>query len=159
MMTQAAHDLNPEESNHRNLEFRHVSRDFESDSKVDNPPPKYLSELVSMGFKEDLALAVLENCPEKTPLHELVTILSDMQAGVDEESHQSDKQTFRPEDEDILLQEEEDEDIELFDEQNEDHLRLFAENVTGDYHDLSTKRALAQAVCDAVKSGELFHPF
>lgn len=48
-----------------------------------NSPPsqnemKYFSDLIAMGFSEELVRPVLENCTNK-PLHELVTILSDMQ--------------------------------------------------------------------------------
>ena len=43
--------------------------------------PKYLQELVSMGFDANLSRLVLENSSTTTPLHELVATLSDMGAG------------------------------------------------------------------------------
>jgi hypothetical protein len=41
-------------------------------------------------------------------------------------------------------------------EGNEEHLEAFCHNESLDYNDVSTKRALAFSVADAVKSGQSF---
>jgi hypothetical protein len=84
MMTQAAQDRSSPLQDHQNF-----AEDWEENNSsslpsrgerkaVSDESPKYLSDLVAMGFSEELARVVLENCPKK-PLHELVSILSDMQ--------------------------------------------------------------------------------
>lgn len=48
-------------------------------SNTDEDQPKYLNELIAMGFSEDLSRLVLESSAPDAPLHELVAALSDMQ--------------------------------------------------------------------------------
>jgi hypothetical protein len=85
MMTQAAQDRSsdPDNDNTKSFEenWEETKSSFPShvESKgVNDVNPKYLSDLIAMGFAEELARVVLENCAGK-PLHELVAILSDMQ--------------------------------------------------------------------------------
>lgn len=84
MMSQAAHNLDIEE-NYDNESKRNYNESNERAKKNRedheyhvNEELKYFSDLIAMGFSEELVRPVLENCSNK-PLHELVTILSDMQ--------------------------------------------------------------------------------
>jgi hypothetical protein len=79
MMSQAAQDLSPEDNENDSEDKWEDEKDSYSNS--DRSPagePKHLTDLMAMGFPEELSRAVLENCPNK-PLHELVALLSDMQ--------------------------------------------------------------------------------
>lgn len=104
MMSQAANNLELEENEEESynsdyktnyddnpyIERRHKHREDNNKTKNNiNQSPnrnqtnttdelKYYSDLIAMGFSEELVRPVLENCSNK-PLHELVTILSDMQ--------------------------------------------------------------------------------
>lgn len=46
------------------------------------------------------------------------------------------------------------EDVEDHDIENEEHIEIFCRNEKFDYNDISTKRALAYSVVDAIKSGD-----
>lgn len=82
MMSQAAQEMYPDEDVEEHEEEQQSEskwkdeKSFRMESKHESP--KYLNDLTAMGFPEDLARAVLENCPDE-PLHALVALLSDMQ--------------------------------------------------------------------------------
>lgn len=75
MMSQAAQELYPDEEEESEAKWRD-EKSSRSESKLDSP--KYLNDLIVMGFSEELSRVVLENCPDE-PLHQLVALLSDMQ--------------------------------------------------------------------------------
>jgi hypothetical protein len=77
MMTQAAHDLSPDQEEGQGGDSEAKWED-EKESYSNENHLNHLADLLAMGFPEELSRAVLENCPNK-PLHDLVALLSDMQ--------------------------------------------------------------------------------